>query len=108
MAKGDASDRALVQAVERALRRSSISLDRFFFDAFGGSLPQDGTWDEARAAIEGYARRKDRAHPYWQAEPCAMLIDEVEAIWAAIDQADDWRPFHGKIAAIRQMGDALA
>jgi hypothetical protein len=36
-----------------------------------------------------------------------MLIDEVEAIWAAIAEKDDWAPFETKIAAIRRMGDAL-
>ena len=28
-----------------------------------------------------------------------MHIEEVEAIWAAIDEADDWAPLHAKIAA---------
>jgi serine/tyrosine/threonine adenylyltransferase len=36
-----------------------------------------------------------------------MLIDEVEAIWSAIDRDDDWAPFHAKVAAIRRMGEAL-
>ncbi|VVT15760.1 conserved hypothetical protein [Sphingomonas sp. EC-HK361] len=106
--KEDAADRALVQAIERALRTSGIGVDRFFFDAFGGALPQDETWAEARAAIIGYAPRKARDHAYWRGEPCAMLIDEVEAIWSAIAEDDDWRPFHGKVAAIRAMGAALA
>ena len=29
-----------------------------------------------------------------------MLIDEVETIWAAIDQSDDWSPFNEKLARI--------
>ena len=33
---------------------------------------------------------------------CAMLIDEVEAIWAAIAEQDDWAPFDAKIAAINE------
>jgi len=37
-----------------------------------------------------------------------MLIDEVEAIWAAIAQRDDWSPLETKVAAIRRMGEALA
>jgi hypothetical protein len=37
-----------------------------------------------------------------------MLIDEVEAIWAAIAEADDWGPLHAKVAAIRHMAEALA
>ena len=35
-----------------------------------------------------------------------MHIEEVEAIWAAIDQNDDWAPFEAKITAIRRMGEA--
>jgi hypothetical protein len=37
-----------------------------------------------------------------------MLIDEVEAIWAAIAERDDWAPLHAKLAAIRRMGEAHA
>jgi hypothetical protein len=36
-----------------------------------------------------------------------MLIDEVEAIWSAIDEHDDWRPFESKIEAIRRLADAM-
>jgi len=104
------SDRALVQSVERALRATATPIDRFFFDAFGGALPAGygPEWDEARAALAPHAPRAGRDHPYWSGEPCSMLIDEVEAIWAAIDQRDDWRPLHDKIAAVRRMGAALA
>ena len=35
-----------------------------------------------------------------------MTIEEVEAIWAAIDRDDDWAPLHGKIARVRAMGAA--
>ena len=71
-------------------------------------MPDGEPWDEARTAITGYAARKDRSHPYWQDEPCSMLIDEVEAIWSAIAEHDDWAPFHAGIAAVRAMGAALS
>jgi serine/tyrosine/threonine adenylyltransferase len=101
------SDRALVQAIERGLRTSGMAIDRFYFDAFGGLVPDGAAFDELRAALEPYAPRKARDHAYWRGEPCAMLIDEVEAIWAAIEQSDDWAPFYAKIASIRAMGEAL-
>jgi hypothetical protein len=48
------------------------------------------------------------SHPYWaDAEPCSMHIDEVEAIWARIAEADDWSALHSKVEAIRRMGAAL-
>ncbi len=103
-------DRALVQAMERALRTTATPMDRFFFDVFGGDLPAGygAEWDAFRTAVARYSPRKDRSHPYWRGEPCSMLIDEVEAIWAPIAEADDWSRLHAKVAAIRQMGDALS
>ncbi len=108
--RGEASDRALVQAVERALRSSGVGLDRFFFDVFAQELPEryGAEWDAVRAALADHAPRKPRDQPYWQGEPCAMLIDEVEAIWAPIAERDDWGAFDAKLAAIRQMAEALA
>lgn len=108
--RGAEEDRALVQAVERALRASEAPVDRFFFDAFAQELPASygEEWAPVRAALAPYSMRADRSHPHWRGEPCSMLIEEVEEIWRAIDTADDWAPFHAKVAAIRAMGDALA
>ena len=102
-----ASDRELARATERALRTTGVGLDRFFHDVFGGIPPEGEGWTELRSALTGYEPRKPRDHPYWSGEPCAMLIDEVEAIWSPIAAADDWTALHDKIAAIRQMGEAL-
>ena len=35
-----------------------------------------------------------------------MLIDEVEAIWAPIAEADDWSAFVAKLDAIALMAEA--
>ena len=104
------ADRFLVQRIERALRDTEVPIDRFFFDAFGGHLP-DGYgsgWSEVREALSGRTARADRAHPYWSGAPCSMLIDEVEAIWARIAEQDDWTALDAKVGAIRAMGEALA
>lgn len=108
--RSDDEDRAVIQAVEPALRASDAPIDRFFFDAFGGRIPDryGEHFAAARSALVPYRPRKDRSHAYWSGEPCSMLIDEVETIWSAIDARDDWSPFHTKVAAIRQMGAALA
>ena len=107
--RDEAGDRAVARATERGLRESEAGNDRFFFDAFGGTLPDSygQIWDELRAALTGYAPRGDRSHPYWSGEPCSMLIDEVEAIWEPIAEADDWSALHAKVEAIRAMGEAL-
>lgn len=105
--RGAAEDITLVQAVEHGLRASGMGLDAFFFAAFGGRTPEGPEWDAMRAAVAGYRPRKNREGPYWSGAPCSMLIDEVETLWSAIDQRDDWAPLHAKLAAVREMGDAL-
>jgi uncharacterized protein YdiU (UPF0061 family) len=98
-------DRPLVSAMLRVLRERTTSIDRFFLDWRGGRVPEGGD-PELAALLEG--RKRPLIHAYWSdAEPCSMLIDEVEAIWAAIDSADDWGPFEAKIAAVRRLGDAM-
>ena len=102
--------RALTRAVERTLLATQTPFDRFFFDAFGGTLPAiyGEEWAEVRALLAAATPRNDRTHPYWSDEPCSMLIDEVEAIWSPIAEHDDWTALHAKVAAIREMGEALA
>lgn len=105
------SDRALVQAIEPPLRAAQIPIDQFFQASFGRSIPASfgPGFDEARALIQPYDPRKSRSHPYWHAdEPCAMLIEEVESIWADIATRDDWSAFQAKLLAIRAFGAALA
>ncbi|KRC82394.1 protein adenylyltransferase SelO family protein [Sphingomonas sp. Root241] len=109
--RGPEHDRPLVGAIEAALVETDTPIDRFFFDGFGGKLPESygEPFAALRARLAGYEPRKPRDHEYWSdPAPCAMLIDEVEAIWARIAQGDDWAPLTAKVAAIRRMGEALA
>ena len=111
-----ASDTALVRSIEAALVGTQMSPDRFWFDWRGGvrrgPSPADDIYaGEAfaafRTAIAPYAGVPP-THPYWSdAEPCTMLIDEVEALWSPIAETDDWAPLAAKIAAIRRMGGAM-
>jgi len=104
-------DRTLVSALLGALRSRIVGIDRLFFDWRGGRIPQDEAYadpafDPLRAALDG--RQRALTHDYWSdPAPCSMLTGEVEAIWAAIADQDDWTPFDAKIAAIRRMGDAM-
>lgn len=112
------SDEALALAIEAALGASDIAPDRFWFDWRGGRRrgpsTADPIYDTApfgafRTAVSAYTSADDCAHPYWSdPAPCTMLIDEVEAIWKPIDEADDWSAFNTKIAAVRRMGEAYA
>lgn len=114
--RGEAEDLALVQGIEQALATRTVGIDRFFFDWSGGRRrpgPYDRTYAEHFAGVEATLARYEPArmtdHPYWSdAEPCSMAIEEVEAIWSAIDTRDDWAPLDAKVAAIRRMGEAHA
>ncbi|MFC3712372.1 protein adenylyltransferase SelO [Sphingoaurantiacus capsulatus] len=117
VSKDEASDLAVMQAMESALEASGLPLDRFYFDWRGGrrrgESPAEATYALPAFAIfvdriASYEPAADLSHPYWaDADPCALLIDEIESIWAAIAERDDWALFHAKIAAIRRMGAAM-
>lgn len=104
---------AMIEAAVGGMVASGTPIDRFFQDWRGGD-PREGApyaaeaWAAFREAISGFEESGPRHHPYWSAStPCSMHIDEVEAIWSAIDSRDDWEPLHAKVASIRAMGDAL-
>ncbi len=96
------ADGALVGACETMMMQSGEAPDAFFFRHRGGRNAE-GPLGEALSDYEPI----ESDHPYWSHEkPQTMLIDEVEAIWSAIDEHDDWQPLHDKVAAIRRMGEA--
>jgi uncharacterized protein YdiU (UPF0061 family) len=107
---GGEEDRMVARAMVKALATKQVGIDHFFFDWRGGERPAGETYaDPAFAALSQAIgeRRGVRTHAYWSDEaPCSMLIEEVEEIWAAIAQGDDWTPFEAKVAAIRRMGEA--
>ncbi|WP_310467088.1 protein adenylyltransferase SelO family protein [Sphingomonas sp.] len=108
--RGD-GDRELAAALVIGLQAREATIDRLFFDWRGGRDPGPERYPSPpfralAALLDG--RAVPPTHPYWSdAAPCSMHIEEVEAIWAAIAEADDWRPFEAKVAAIRRMGEAM-
>jgi len=104
--------RAAVIAMVEALMESDTLIDRFFLDWRRGT--RDGPaymgerWDKARAALAGFTPIPGALdHDYWRGEaPCSMHIEEVETIWSAIAERDDWAPLAEKVAAVRAMGEA--
>ena len=110
VARGE-GDRELTGALIRALATRAAPIDRTFFDWRGGRDPGAETYPggEFRTLahrLEG--REARRTHAYWSdAAPCSMHIEEVEAIWSAIAERDDWQPFDDKVRAVRRMGEAM-
>lgn len=123
---GEAADQRLLDTTLALLREGGEALrwEPLFFDWFGGfassaralggtrgKLYQGEAFDAFRFALfEHEPDRPERLeHPVFAApEPEEMLIDEVEAIWAAIDTADDWAPLYAKLARIESARQALA
>lgn len=55
------------------------------------------------AALAAYEpdRPERLDHPYFhRPEPEELLYDEIETLWAAIAQADDWTPLQAKLDRI--------
>jgi uncharacterized protein YdiU (UPF0061 family) len=121
---GEERDAALVRALYQFLLDSQAPLDQVFFDWRGGGLSTaraarspiaatytDDTFAPLRALLPDHPAAPDANldHPYFaeRAAPCAMLIEEVEAIWAPIAESDDWSRFQAKIAEIALMAEAL-
>jgi len=119
---GETEDLALASAFVAFLVTSQAGLEQSFFDWYGGLA------SEARArrspasdhyaaqsfgpVLEQFATRIPISslrleHSYFtRAEPCTMLIDQVESLWAPIAESDDWTAFHRKCEAISEMAEA--
>ena len=111
ISKGEDEDKRLVEAAERAMVRDQIPIAAFFHGYRGGRTGSLETKGADQAAFEGILRGYapvNASDDYWLSNPaCAMLIDEVEMIWDAIAQKDDWQPLYQKLAQIQDLGQAL-
>jgi uncharacterized protein YdiU (UPF0061 family) len=120
--RGADADVALVNAAFRALAEGAaehggrLRWEPFFFDWFGGpasearalsgprgDLYAGPIFSAFRTEIEGFeAERPQRLGDayFGRPEPEEMLIEEVEALWAPIAEADDWSALEAKLTAI--------
>ncbi|MEM6856634.1 MAG: YdiU family protein [Pseudomonadota bacterium] len=108
--RGVEVDSAMISGCEKVMRERGWGPDKFFYFLRGGpDYWQGDPEDELENVLRGYKpinAAKDE-HEYWNEDgPQSMLIEEVEAIWSAIDERDDWAPLHTKISALRRMGKA--
>ena len=122
--RGEEEDVGLANAAFRALGEGGERLrwEPFFFDWFGGMASEDRAMGGERAPLySGPAaaelrgwfglyepdrpERLDTAY-FKQPEPEELLYDEIETIWAAVSERDDWAAFDEKIHKIRTAGGA--
>ena len=120
------ADIDLVNAAFRALAEggSELRWEPFFFDWFGGRASEARALAGPRAALyggEAFAtfraglvgyemdRPERLASPYFATpEPEELLYDEIEALWSAIAERDDWAPLAAKLARIEAARQAWA
>ena len=102
----------------------ALRWEPFFFDWFGGLSsarralqgPRAHLYDtEAfrafRTGLEAFEPEREGRlqHAYFSLDrPQELLYDEIEAVWTAIADGDDWEPFKAKLAAIEHAREALA
>jgi serine/tyrosine/threonine adenylyltransferase len=118
------ADLSFLQAVFDWLTQAQAGWDQFFHDWIGGSASAERAESSPQAALytdtafvpvrEGFEKRTGSgaggvlAHPYWQRPtPHTMLIDEVETVWAAIAERDDWSLFEAKLSQLEEMRTAF-
>jgi len=121
---GEERDTSFAGALFPYLAESKAPYEQFFFDWRGGALSMERAARSPSAEI--YAREDFRLiadlmegfepsasvnleHPYFAREvPRTMLIEDVEAIWAPIAEADDWSRFEVTLEEIAGMSEAYA
>ena len=122
--EGDAADSELVAKLYEALYETRAPYEQFFFDWRGGRLSVDRAARSPSAshyASPAFAALREMLvsrrpapshrldHPYFaRTGPRAMLIEEMEAIWAPIAERDDWAPFRQVLAEIDEMREAYS
>lgn len=122
IAPAGANDFDFVVSLLQWMEKTRAPFERVFFDWFcgpaserrAGESPSSALYEAAdfsalreRLASFSPVRAERLSHAYFAGEPCTMLIEEVEAIWARIAEDDDWSRLNAKLKAIGQMREAL-
>ncbi|MBY0316266.1 MAG: YdiU family protein [Bdellovibrionales bacterium] len=108
----------LFSATIEFLNATRCPYDSFFFDWFCGALSEDRAHKSERAPfykkpefkvihelLRSYKCLNEEilSQEYFQQKDSTfLLIDDIENIWTAIDQKEDWSLFQNKITALRK------
>jgi uncharacterized protein YdiU (UPF0061 family) len=122
VSRGPTADGELLSAFFAFMAAERPAYEQVFFDWRGGlgsesralSGPQAALYGgekflKVREVLAAYKSAADSnlSHPYFRRSgPRTMLIDEVEAVWAPIAEADDWTAFAKAMGEIEEMGRA--
>lgn len=124
LSRGEVEDSELVVKIFAFLHHSQIGYEQFWFDWRGGQLSSERATRSPAAPVyasDAFAPLREALAPYAptsavnldhayfaRAIPRTMLIDEMEALWAPIADADDWSAFHRALGEIEEMRQAYA
>lgn len=111
------AEKSLIAALWTFLLQSQAPFEQVLFDWHGGLASQERAagsplaeqyaseaFRPVFAALEGFTSTADLGHAYFaRRTPCTMLVDDVEAVWTPITEADDWSAFHAKLDEIALM-----
>ena len=114
-AESELRDRSFVHRLTRTLTDTRLPVDRFVYDWHGGPsataralsgplgpLYRRRWFRPLRTALESRTPRATADQWVTAAPgPVSLHNSEVQAIWKAIADEDDWAPFHAKVRAIR-------
>ncbi|MEM7661251.1 MAG: YdiU family protein [Pseudomonadota bacterium] len=106
------------------MTESGAPWHQVFFDWFGGTASEDrassspaaeyykaDAFSPIRRALSNYesaeAERLNSAY-FQREQPCTLLYDDIEALWASISETDDWSGFESKLQEIEDMRLAYA
>ena len=122
--RGGDADFDFIGDLLRWMTETGVPYEQALFDWFCGADSADRAAKSPAADLyagEAFQPLRERfmqtppaaperlAHAYFERPaPATMLIDEVEAIWAPIAEADDWSRFEAKLGEIAQMRAAYA
>lgn len=112
----------LFMAALHFMETSRVPFEHFFFDWRGGASRVDFARNSNRVAyyqgetFEVFYKELQKYEPissvkenYFLGEgPIHLYIDEIERIWAKIDQDDDWSAFEAKMDDFKKLKSVLA
>ena len=114
----------LMKALFGWMGQTHATWPQVFFDWFGGEASSErakasplaglyagADFEDVRGLLLAHTpERPERlAHPYFRGElPASLLIEEVEALWDRIADADDWAPLYAHMDRIEAARQALS
>ena len=105
--QGDEADRQLTEQAERALASEPLEIDSFFARHYGGVTDGESPDTEDYSRFLATLAKFTSAGNVQTLPACSLHIDEVEDIWSAISDHDDWSKLNTKVNHIRALGDLL-